>query len=100
MTRNRDCKALQHSDQMICSPCGYVWDVSDTEPPECRCNCSSSTQPRVVVTTGRQEIKPCPFCGSAKLTPVADKLGAFVACDQCGAMGPTKKLGWNDRVVA
>lgn len=30
-----NCKASQHSDQMICSACGLVWDINDPEPPEC-----------------------------------------------------------------
>lgn len=35
MKRDRNCQARQHSDQMICSKCGLVWDVNDPEPPEC-----------------------------------------------------------------
>lgn len=30
------CKARQHSDQMICSTCGLIWDTNDTDPPTCR----------------------------------------------------------------
>lgn len=33
---NRNCLARQHSDQMICTKCGLVWDVNDPEPPECK----------------------------------------------------------------
>lgn len=30
------CQATQHSDQMICTSCGLVWDTNDTDPPACR----------------------------------------------------------------
>lgn len=30
------CQARQYGDQMICVPCGLVWDMNDPEPPECR----------------------------------------------------------------
>ena len=30
-----NCQARQESDQMRCVRCGYVWDRSDPEPPEC-----------------------------------------------------------------
>ena len=33
---NRNCLARQHSDQMLCTKCGLVWDVNDPEPPECK----------------------------------------------------------------
>ena len=29
------CKARQISDQMNCTTCGLVWDVSDPDPPAC-----------------------------------------------------------------
>lgn len=38
MKTQRSCLARQHSDQMICAPCGLNWDVNDPEPPECRKN--------------------------------------------------------------
>lgn len=47
----RDCKAVQHSDQMICTACGLVWDVSDPEPPECKEN----QQPVVRTTDDEQD---------------------------------------------
>lgn len=28
------CKAVQHSDQMVCE-CGNVWDMNDPDPPHC-----------------------------------------------------------------
>ena len=28
------CKAVQHSDQMVCE-CGQRWDVNDPHPPNC-----------------------------------------------------------------
>lgn len=30
------CKALRMSDQMVCRVCNLVWDVNDSEPPECK----------------------------------------------------------------
>lgn len=30
------CAALQHSDQMICTPCGLAWDTNDSCPPDCK----------------------------------------------------------------
>ena len=30
------CKAVQHSDQMVCEPCRLAWDTNDPHPPECR----------------------------------------------------------------
>lgn len=30
-----DCKARQHSDQMVCHACGLVWDMNDPDPPTC-----------------------------------------------------------------
>lgn len=33
--RKTDCRARQHSDQMLCE-CGLGWDVNDPEPPPCR----------------------------------------------------------------
>lgn len=32
---SKNCKARQHSDQMVC-PCGLAWDMNDPDPPECR----------------------------------------------------------------
>lgn len=29
------CKAVQHSDQMVCHDCKSAWDVNDPDPPEC-----------------------------------------------------------------
>lgn len=29
------CDARQHSDQMICTTCGLVWDTNDISPPAC-----------------------------------------------------------------
>lgn len=37
MRKKCSCDAQQHSDQMICAPCGLVWDINDPEPPECGC---------------------------------------------------------------
>jgi hypothetical protein len=34
MSTNK-CSATQVSDQMVCTPCGLVWDVNDHEPPQC-----------------------------------------------------------------
>lgn len=36
MSRRPGCQARQHSDQMLCGPCGLAWDVGDPEPPACR----------------------------------------------------------------
>ncbi len=33
-SRSVDCKARQHSDQMLCE-CGLGWDVNDPDPPVC-----------------------------------------------------------------
>lgn len=33
--KSRVCQARRHNDQMICSACGLVWDLDDTEPPAC-----------------------------------------------------------------
>lgn len=30
-----NCKARQHSDQMIWGRCGLEWDVNDPDPPAC-----------------------------------------------------------------
>ena len=30
------CHARQYSDQMVCAPCGLIWDANDPEPPACR----------------------------------------------------------------
>ena len=30
-----NCKARQHSDQMLCDHCGTVWDINDPDPPVC-----------------------------------------------------------------
>ena len=30
------CQAHQHSDQMMCGPCGLAWDINDPAPPSCR----------------------------------------------------------------
>jgi len=32
---NKNCRAKQHSDQMVCGDCGNVWDMNDPEPPIC-----------------------------------------------------------------
>ncbi len=32
---NKHCQSRQHSDQMICHKCGLVWDMNDTDPPQC-----------------------------------------------------------------
>lgn len=32
----RGCEAIQQSDQKCCNRCGYVWDMNDPEPPECK----------------------------------------------------------------
>ena len=29
------CKARQYSDQMECARCGHIWDINDSDPPEC-----------------------------------------------------------------
>jgi len=29
------CRALQHSDQMVCGRCRLQWDVNDPDPPKC-----------------------------------------------------------------
>lgn len=31
-----NCKAIQHSDQMVCESCGLTWDMNDPSPPVCR----------------------------------------------------------------
>lgn len=36
--KRHNCQARQHSDQMICAPCGLTWDINDPEPPECHRN--------------------------------------------------------------
>ena len=36
MCGNHPCQARQHSDQMICSKCGLLWDINDPDPPECQ----------------------------------------------------------------
>lgn len=30
-----ECRAEQHSDQMVCAPCNLRWDMNDPHPPEC-----------------------------------------------------------------
>lgn len=30
-----NCKAIQHSDQMVCESCGLTWDMNDPSPPVC-----------------------------------------------------------------
>ena len=30
-----NCKAIQHSDQMVCKSCGLTWNMNDLSPPEC-----------------------------------------------------------------
>jgi len=35
MSKPTNCKARQHSDQMLCE-CGLGWDMNDPEPPTCR----------------------------------------------------------------
>lgn len=32
----KHCQARQYFDQMSCTQCGLLWDVSDPEPPECK----------------------------------------------------------------
>lgn len=29
------CKAYQRGDQWFCDRCGIVWDINDTDPPDC-----------------------------------------------------------------
>lgn len=36
MPKRHNCQARQYGDQMICAPCGLIWDTNDPEPPECR----------------------------------------------------------------
>lgn len=31
-----ECEARQCSDQKVCDRCGLVWDMNDTDPPDCR----------------------------------------------------------------
>lgn len=31
-----NCKAVQHSDQMVCESCGLTWDMNDPSPPKCK----------------------------------------------------------------
>lgn len=38
MPKRHDCQARRYGDQMICAPCGLIWDTNDPEPPECRKN--------------------------------------------------------------
>jgi len=30
------CKAVQYSDQYVCNECGFIWDMNDPDPPECK----------------------------------------------------------------
>lgn len=30
------CKAVQHSDQMVCLKCNLRWDMNNPYPPECK----------------------------------------------------------------
>lgn len=36
MPKRHNCQARQYGDQMICAPCGLIWDTNDPEPPQCR----------------------------------------------------------------
>jgi len=36
MSKAHHCNARRYGDQMICAPCGLIWDVNDPEPPACR----------------------------------------------------------------
>lgn len=40
------CKAVQKSDQMVCSVCDLVWDVNDFSPPRCGKTCRGYIQSR------------------------------------------------------
>lgn len=33
--REKNCRARQHSDQMMCGECALAWDVNDPDPPQC-----------------------------------------------------------------
>lgn len=36
--KRHNCQGRQYGDQIICAPCGLIWDTNDPEPPECRKN--------------------------------------------------------------
>lgn len=52
------------------------------------------------------ELKPCPFCGSRKLSAQNDSYICRIVCNNCGAKGPgyifdgNKALdAWNRRII-
>lgn len=57
---NRDCKARQVNDQMICRACGFVWDITDPEPPECAPRKQSVPRRRQRIPRFLLSVKPIP----------------------------------------
>lgn len=43
------CHARRYLDQMICVPCGLIWDVNDPEPPKCKTRSKLKVDPAPII---------------------------------------------------